>query len=53
MSGVPCTAGVKGRDLDTVSIHLREWGALHLDTYTPAQLIEPVSIHLREWGALH
>ena len=36
-----------------VSIHLREWGALHLWQTTRPSTWEVVSIHLREWGALH
>jgi len=36
-----------------VSIHLREWGALHQDALDPIITSQAVSIHLREWGALH
>ena len=35
-----------------VSIHLREWGAMH-PTLDDNGLAPRVSIHLREWGAMH
>ena len=41
------------RDIGLVSIHLREWGALHPEVDAMTDLAVAVSIHLREWGAMH
>jgi len=55
VSGVPCTCAARNsKQLQpSVSIHLREWGALHQPSKPESPSPYLVSIHLREWGALH
>jgi len=57
VSGVPCTSRrvTSGGLRPTVSIHLREWGAMHPGHLHVGRLRRGmgVSNHLREWGAMH